>query len=165
MTGVQTCALPISRLDPILPGVTNGAECLEPLCAALARIGVRTIAASVLFLRPAVIGSLRRHVKDKRMLNRMLDYFAGSESNRSSRAERSQCGSHTKVQPALATQCIEGNATHNVSRRERKRGRNYLLSGKLFRPLFPHMFRTTVKPENRATGSEDRVTRLSEMPQ
>jgi len=31
----------------------------------LARIGVRKIAASVLFLRPAVIGSLRRHIKDK----------------------------------------------------------------------------------------------------
>ena len=62
-----------ARLDPILPGVTDGADCLEPLCAALARIGVRTIAASVLFLRPAVIGSLRRHVEDKLMLNRLLD--------------------------------------------------------------------------------------------
>ena len=68
-----------ARLDPILPGVTDGADCLEPLCAALAGIGVRTIAASVLFLRPAVIGSLRRHVKDKLMLNRMLDCFAGGE--------------------------------------------------------------------------------------
>ena len=68
-----------ARLDPILPGVTDGAECLEPLCAALARIGVRKIAASVLFLRPAVVGSLRRHVEDKLMLNRILDYFAGGE--------------------------------------------------------------------------------------
>lgn len=68
-----------ARLDPILPGVTDGADCLEPLCAALARIGVRTIAASVLFLRPAVSGSLRRHVEDKPMLNRMLAYFADGE--------------------------------------------------------------------------------------
>jgi DNA repair photolyase len=68
-----------ARLDPILPGVTDGTDCLEPLCAALARIGVRKIAASVLFLRPAVIGSLRRHVKDKAMLNRMLDHFANAE--------------------------------------------------------------------------------------
>ncbi len=68
-----------ARLDPILPGVTDGADCLEPLCAALARIGVRTIAASVLFLRPAVTGSLRRCVEDKQMLNRVLDCFAGSE--------------------------------------------------------------------------------------
>ena len=29
-----------ARLDPILPGVTDGADCLEPLCAALARIGM-----------------------------------------------------------------------------------------------------------------------------
>lgn len=68
-----------ARLDPILPGVTDGADCLEPLCEALARIGVRKIAASVLFLRPAVIGSLRRHVKDKLVLSRLLDRFAGSE--------------------------------------------------------------------------------------
>jgi DNA repair photolyase len=68
-----------ARLDPILPGVTDGADCLESLCAAFARIGVRTIAASVLFLRPAVVGSLRRHVQDKLMLTRMLDYFAGGE--------------------------------------------------------------------------------------
>ena len=62
-----------------MPGVTDGADCLEPLCTALARIGVRRIAASVLFLRPAVIGSLRRHIKDKLMLKRLLDPFAAGE--------------------------------------------------------------------------------------
>ena len=49
-----------ARLDPILPGVTDGEDCLAHLCEALAQIGVRTIAASVLFLRPAVVGSLPR---------------------------------------------------------------------------------------------------------
>ena len=68
-----------ARLDPILPGVTDGEDCLEPLCEALARIGVRKIAASVLFLRQAVIGSLRRHVKDKPMLDKLLARFASSE--------------------------------------------------------------------------------------
>jgi DNA repair photolyase len=68
-----------ARLDPILPGVTDGADCLEPLCEALAHIGVRTIAASVLFLRPAVIGSLRRHMKDTLMLKTLLDRFVGGE--------------------------------------------------------------------------------------
>jgi DNA repair photolyase len=68
-----------ARLDPILPSVTDGADSLEPLCEALARTGVRKIAASVLFLRPAVIGSLRRRVADKLMLNRLLDRFASSE--------------------------------------------------------------------------------------
>lgn len=68
-----------ARLDPILPCVTDGADCLEPLCAALAGIGVRGIAASVLFLRPAVTGWLRRCVEDKRTLNRMLGCFAGGK--------------------------------------------------------------------------------------
>jgi DNA repair photolyase len=68
-----------ARLDPILPGVTDGADYLKSLCEALARIGVRTIAASVLFLRPAVIRSLRRHIKDTLMLKNLLDRFAGSE--------------------------------------------------------------------------------------
>jgi len=68
-----------ARLDPILPGVTDGEACLEPLCAALAGIGVRQIAASVLFLRPAVIGSLRRHVKDQVMLKRLLGRFANAK--------------------------------------------------------------------------------------
>ncbi len=69
-----------ARLDPILPSVSDGADCLEPLCVALAHVGVRKIAASALFLRPAVIGSLRRHVADKVMLGRMLDHFASAES-------------------------------------------------------------------------------------
>jgi DNA repair photolyase len=68
-----------ARLDPILPGVTDGLDYLEPLCEALAHIGVRTIAASVLFLRPAIIGSLRRHIKDMLILKNLLDRFAGSE--------------------------------------------------------------------------------------
>jgi len=68
-----------TRLDPILPGVTDGEECLGALCAALAGAGVRKIAASVLFLRPAVIGALRRHLKDQVMLKRLLDRFAGAE--------------------------------------------------------------------------------------
>ncbi len=65
-----------ARLDPILPGVTDGPDCLETLCDALAGVGVRAIAASVLFLRPAVVGSLRRNVQDKSILQRLLDRFA-----------------------------------------------------------------------------------------
>jgi DNA repair photolyase len=66
-----------ARLDPILPGVTDIADCMEPLCAALADIGVRKIAASVLFLRPAVTRSLRRRVEDTLMLNRLLNCYSG----------------------------------------------------------------------------------------
>lgn len=69
-----------ARLDPILPGLTDDADHLEPLCESLAHAGVRTLAASVLFLRPAVIASLRRHVGDQLMLKRMLDRFISAES-------------------------------------------------------------------------------------
>lgn len=83
-----------ARLDPILPGLTDGGDCLEPLCEALALVGVRTLAASVLFLRPAVVGSLRRHLGDcpdfragengtvpfaAEMLKRVLDRFANAK--------------------------------------------------------------------------------------
>jgi len=64
-----------ARLDPILPGVTDGVDCLDELCGELARAGVRRIAASVLFLRPAVVGSLRRRVGDMAMVDRMLAHF------------------------------------------------------------------------------------------
>jgi DNA repair photolyase len=67
-----------ARLDPILPGVTDGPDCLETLCDALARIGVRAIAASILFLRPAVVGSLRRNIQDTQMLHGLLDRFANA---------------------------------------------------------------------------------------
>jgi DNA repair photolyase len=68
-----------ARLDPILPGVTDSSDSLARLCAALAAVGIRTIAASVLFLRPAVVGSLRRHVEDKQLVGRLLNFFASSE--------------------------------------------------------------------------------------
>ena len=77
---IGTGVLVEARLDPILPGVTDSPDSLERLCAALAGIGVRTIAASVLFLRPAVVGSLRRHVEDKQLVGRLLSAFASSGS-------------------------------------------------------------------------------------
>ena len=47
------------RLDPILPGLTDDRESIETLLAALADAGVKTIAASALFLRSAVSNSLK----------------------------------------------------------------------------------------------------------
>ena len=67
-----------ARLDPILPGVTDSSDCLNKVCNALARIGVHTIAASVLFLRPAVVASLRRNIQDKALLQKVLDRFANA---------------------------------------------------------------------------------------
>jgi DNA repair photolyase len=56
------------RLDPILPGITDTAECLHPLCRKIAATGVRRIALGVLFLRPAVLQSLKRHLGASHLL-------------------------------------------------------------------------------------------------
>lgn len=53
--GVQTKA----RLDPLIPGVTDTEDNLRPLLAALYEGGIRSIAASYLFLRPAFSRKLR----------------------------------------------------------------------------------------------------------
>jgi len=75
------------RLDPILPGLTDTAESLEPLCAALAAAGVKEIAASMLFLRGAVARSLSR-LGDVAARDALLARFAAREHLRI-RAENS----------------------------------------------------------------------------
>jgi DNA repair photolyase len=69
--GVATRA----RLDPILPGATDDPDALHALCAALAAVGVRELSASTLFLRPAVLGSLRNGLGRSRRLRRLLAAF------------------------------------------------------------------------------------------
>jgi DNA repair photolyase len=69
--GVQTQA----RLDPILPNLTDSPPVLDSYFAALAQIGVRRVAAGVLFLRPAILYWLKRNVTDRRMLALLLDSF------------------------------------------------------------------------------------------
>lgn len=64
------------RLDPVLPGLTDDPKTLQALLAALAEIGIKCVAASVLFLRPAVAGALRRHIDQRQILHRLLDRFA-----------------------------------------------------------------------------------------
>jgi DNA repair photolyase len=63
------------RIDPILPGVTDGLDALEDLFAAIETTGVRHAAAGVLFLRPRITGSLRRNVTDPAVLRRLLDLY------------------------------------------------------------------------------------------
>jgi DNA repair photolyase len=50
-----------ARLDPLIPGLTDADENLEPLLAELQRLGVRNVAASYLFLRPG-FGQRLSHV-------------------------------------------------------------------------------------------------------
>jgi DNA repair photolyase len=68
-----------ARLDPILPGVTDSAESLDEHLASLARVGVRRIAAGVLFLRPGILYWLKSRVSDRRMLESLLHAYQGGQ--------------------------------------------------------------------------------------
>jgi DNA repair photolyase len=64
------------RLDPIIPDVTDDDETFTNICDAIASIGVKKIAASVLFLRPAIKESLQRNISDPKVLQKILDRFS-----------------------------------------------------------------------------------------
>lgn len=67
------------RLDPILPGLTEDEHTLRPLIEAISKTGVTKVAASVLFLRPTVASSLKEHIKDKGMLDRLMAPFTNAK--------------------------------------------------------------------------------------
>jgi DNA repair photolyase len=71
-----------ARLDPILPGLTDAPDSADRLFAALAQVGVRRAAAGVLFLRPAIVQSLRRNVATREMLAPLLDAYREREQMR-----------------------------------------------------------------------------------
>jgi DNA repair photolyase len=63
------------RMDPILPGVTDDEESFADVCAAVSEAGVKRIAASLLFLRPAVIASLKRRSDGRDAVGALLARF------------------------------------------------------------------------------------------
>ncbi|OGN89809.1 MAG: hypothetical protein A2Z74_01315 [Chloroflexi bacterium RBG_13_46_9] len=67
-----------ARLVPILPGITNALEKVEKLLFSVADTGVKRIAVSALFLRPAIVESLRQGVPDKKMLEDLLRFYSNS---------------------------------------------------------------------------------------
>ena len=66
------------RADPIIYGVTDDDPGLDALFAQGSACGVSDVSVSYLFLRPAIIGSLRRNIKDAQLLQRILAPFAGA---------------------------------------------------------------------------------------
>ena len=74
---VEAGAGTVIRMDPILPGLTDDMASTKALCEAVADIGAKEIAASVLFLRPAVVESLKRRL-DTGTLRRLLTSFDSS---------------------------------------------------------------------------------------
>jgi DNA repair photolyase len=63
------------RLDPILPGLTDDETSLRNACPGFAEAGITTQAASTLFLRPAITGSLRKSLRDASVRTRLFDAF------------------------------------------------------------------------------------------
>jgi DNA repair photolyase len=63
------------RIDPILPGVTDDPETFGALFGMLRDVGVRRVALNVLYLRPAMVKSLRDGVADVRLLEQLLNRY------------------------------------------------------------------------------------------
>lgn len=64
-----------ARIVPIIPGVTDSDYSIECLFRALASTGIKRAAISTLFLRPAIVASLKRHIADKKMLEYIMSLF------------------------------------------------------------------------------------------
>ena len=60
------------RADPLIHGVTDGDSSLAALMAACCERGMTDLAVSYLFLRPAIAASLKRHVADRALVERIL---------------------------------------------------------------------------------------------
>lgn len=74
-----------ARIDPILPAITDTPKDIDALFSALARAGIKRAIVSALFLRPAIIQSLRRNLLDKQMLARLYGAFDKVERGPGSR--------------------------------------------------------------------------------
>jgi DNA repair photolyase len=63
------------RLDPILPGVTDDEVSLNRVFAVLAELGIQDVAISTAFMRPAILQSLRRHIRDRKTAEILLSHY------------------------------------------------------------------------------------------
>jgi len=64
-----------ARIIPILPGITDIPECIDTLFQAIVKTGVTRASISTLFLRPAILGAIKRHIPDKDILGHLLDSY------------------------------------------------------------------------------------------
>src|SRR5262249_22601272 len=64
-------------LDPLMPGLTDTRDILEPLLQALADAGVQHVTMGYLFLRPTIADNLVRTMRPHGWDEMVLDAFAG----------------------------------------------------------------------------------------
>lgn len=67
------------RADPLIHGVTDDDASLNSLFAAAVKHLVRDVSASYLFLRPAIVASLKRNIQDPELRRRILAPFNGAQ--------------------------------------------------------------------------------------
>lgn len=65
-----------TRCDPMIHNFTDSDEQLHSLFSAIARTGCRETAVSFLFLRPAIISSLKKSIANKNLLEKILGPFS-----------------------------------------------------------------------------------------
>ena len=65
------------RLEPLIPGLTDTRESIQPLFAALGRIGVRRVVAHHLFLHPAMTGTLAAALSPLGWAEKLTDAYEG----------------------------------------------------------------------------------------
>ena len=65
-----------ARADPLIHGVTDADADVSVLMGGCRRLSVTVMAVSYLFLRPAIVASLKRHISDRALLERILGPYA-----------------------------------------------------------------------------------------
>lgn len=64
-----------ARIIPILPGITDTPDSIDCLFSAISTAGVKHAAISALFLRPAIMASLKQRILDKAALEDLLAFY------------------------------------------------------------------------------------------
>lgn len=67
-----------ARIIPIIPGITDSTDAIDTLLRAISTVGIRRASISTLFLRPAILASIKRSMYNREMLARLLDFYNGS---------------------------------------------------------------------------------------
>jgi DNA repair photolyase len=67
-----------ARIIPIIPGITDTLHSIDHLYSAISMAGVKHAAISTLFLRPAIIASLRTRISDQDVFNNLLSVYKNS---------------------------------------------------------------------------------------
>ncbi len=64
------------RCDPLIHNITDRDEQLHDLFSAVTKVGCKEIAISFLFLRPAIISSLKKNIADTGLVDKILEPFS-----------------------------------------------------------------------------------------